>query len=58
MNWISLKERKPKMDELVFVLLRNTVPDVLRFIGDSFVTLDGLEEEEVSHWMPIPILKR
>lgn len=56
MNWISLKNQKPKVGEFVFVLLNNIFPDALRFDGNSFCTHDGLEEENVTHWMQIPPL--
>lgn len=56
MTWISIKNQKPKIGEFVFVLLKNGVPDVLKFVGDSFSTYDGLLEENVTHWMEIPLL--
>ena len=58
MKWIPLNAQRPTEGQVVFALLENKFPDVLKYINESFCTLDGLEEESVSHWLPIPTLSK
>lgn len=55
MKWISVKEKLPSLNEIVFALIEGKFPTVAKFSGDCF-TDDGLEVEDVTHWMQIPSL--
>ena len=54
MTWLLPNNPQPKEGQVVFVLLKNKFPDVLKYSDNLFCTLDGLEEKDVTHWLPIP----
>lgn len=55
MTWINIKEQNPQQKEIVYVLINNGIPSVAKYSYDSF-TENGLEVENVTHWMSIPII--
>lgn len=59
MNWIKVNEELPQKDELVFVLIKNEIPSTAKFVKDiNGFYFDDLEVENVTHWLPIPALKK
>ena len=53
MKWISIKQKKPLVNQTVFALIKNKIPVIVKFSQNCF-TDDGLEVENISHWRPIP----
>jgi len=53
MKWISINEKQPLLNEIVFALINTKIPVVVKFSGDFF-TDDELEVEYVTHWMQVP----
>ena len=53
MRWISINQELPSLSQIVFALINGKFPVVSKFSGDCF-TDDGLEVEDVTHWMEIP----
>ncbi|MCF7741124.1 MAG: DUF551 domain-containing protein [Candidatus Marinimicrobia bacterium] len=59
MNWIKVNAELPQKDELVFVLIKNEIPSTAKFVKDiNGFYFDGLEVENVTHWLQIPELKK
>ena len=60
MNWISVEERLPEMDEKVLVLRSNNLPRIdiewymKRDHWRSGFYDDGEMDTNVTHWMPLP----
>lgn len=55
MKWISIKERKPSINQIVFALIKRRIPVVVKFVGECF-TDDGLEIKNITHWITIPAI--
>jgi hypothetical protein len=53
MKWININKKSPRENEIVFVLIKQGIPSVAKFSKYCF-TEDGLEIENITHWMPIP----
>jgi hypothetical protein len=53
MKWLSVNQTLPSLGQMVSALVKNKIPLVVKFSGDCF-TDDGLEVENVTHWMEIP----
>jgi len=54
-NWHSYIEETPELEEIVVILLNNKTPVVAKF-NDMGFTDDGLEFENVTHWLRLPKL--
>jgi hypothetical protein len=57
MKWIDINKRLPKSNKIVFVLIKQGIPSIAKFSEYCF-TEDGLEVEDVTHWMSIPELPK
>lgn len=59
MKWKKVNEELPSHNEEVFVLINNKVPFNAKFVRDiKMFCNDGLEVENVTHWLPIPSVQK
>jgi len=56
-NWQNVTKILPKNQEMVVILLNNKFPVVAKFNGIEF-TEDGLDFENVTHWLRLPELPK
>lgn len=59
-EWISLKEKKPVIDQIVLVYCDGMeIPNIRRYnpeVRNYFAEYMGESWEEITHWMPLPEL--
>lgn len=53
-KWNPIQETTPNLEEIVVILLNGTTPVVAKFTDIGF-TDDGLDFENVTHWLRLPV---
>lgn len=56
-KWYLIEETTPNLEEIVVVLLNGKTPVIAKFTDIGF-TDDGLDFENVTHWLRIPELPK